>query len=171
MKHSFFKILPVVILFFLLFVLINNQKDSYNIKSARNIDLAKYSLMSFNEKKIIKLESIKEETYAINIFSTGCEACVREYPELLNLPKNLVVYGVSYLESLNDLEQFFLSKENIYKDIFIDETGDILFDLGAVSFPEIFIIHKNKVVYNYRGMLSSHVIQNEIEPLMRSLGL
>jgi cytochrome c biogenesis protein CcmG/thiol:disulfide interchange protein DsbE len=120
--------------------------------------------ISLQEGKILPLSFIEDDLYAINIFATWCESCVKEYPLIEELSGKIPIYGLNYNDSIEDMKEFFAQNGNCYKDIFLDPHGEAMRFFGTSLIPEIFIISNGKVIYRITGKLTEEIISKKILP-------
>jgi DsbE subfamily thiol:disulfide oxidoreductase len=144
-----------------LFLILNKEEEDNFIA----FDLPKEAqFISLKDGKITPLSFIKDDLYAINIFATWCESCVKEYPLIQELSKKIPIYGLNYNDSVEDMKEFFTRYTNCYKDILLDPHGEAMRVFGTSLIPEILIISGDKVIYRVVGKLTEEIINKKIIP-------
>jgi cytochrome c biogenesis protein CcmG/thiol:disulfide interchange protein DsbE len=117
-------------------------------------------------------EDLLGKVWMLNVWASWCVACRQEHPALVAFARrNLVpVYGLNYKDGRADGQAWLDRLGNPYVASVFDADGRMGIDYGVYGVPETFIIDRQGVVrFKHIGPLTPELIQERIEPLLKSL--
>ena len=128
------------------------------------VERPKFSLVDAFTNESVNNEDLKGKTYAVNIFSSYCLACIEEMPAIKSLSKKMPVYGIAYMDSKESLENFVEKHGNPYSLLAGDFSGQIVAKSFRVSAVPITLIVNGtgKVVFRHDGELTQDMIEKHI---------
>jgi len=106
----------------------------------------------------------------INFFASWCIPCVAEMPTLLELGREVPIWGIAYKDKPANAAGFVARSGNPYARIASDQDGLAALDWGISGVPETFIIGPGGIIrWHNAAPLDSATIRNTILPLVASL--
>jgi thiol-disulfide isomerase/thioredoxin len=126
-------------------------KTLYNRKMREEQQVAPdFSIVDFNGKTI-KLSDFKNKYVLINFWGSYCAPCVKEFPMLTKLIKELPKeVAVIYVNTDKSYEAFARAREKYnLTGIHVKATDTLIKNYKAESIPQLYLIDKNgKIVYD-----------------------
>tara|TARA_B100001250_G_scaffold396311_1_gene402170 strand:- start:201 stop:728 length:528 start_codon:yes stop_codon:yes gene_type:complete len=160
MRKTFF-ILPLVffLIFGIFFYLLSTDRNPSEIPSnLLNKTVPIFEAESlFKNEKFISLNEFKDEITLVNFFATWCKPCRDEHIYIKRFAdqKNIKVIGINYKDNQKKTKKWLNDLGNPYKDILIDQNGNIAIDWGVYGIPETFIINSNGIIkYRHVGPIT-----------------
>ena len=160
MRKTFF-ILPLVffLIFGIFFYLLSTDRNPSEIPSnLLNKTVPIFEAESlFKNEKFISLNEFKDEITLVNFFATWCKPCRDEHIYIKRFAdqKNIKVIGINYKDNQKKTKKWLNDLGNPYKDILIDQNGNIAIDCGVYGIPETFIINSNGIIkYRHVGPIT-----------------
>ncbi len=108
----------------------------------------------------------------LNIFASWCISCRVEHAQLMALKNQraVLIYGLDYKDSPNDVLKWLNKSGNPYERIGFDQIGNTAINLGVYGTPETFVIDKLGIVrYKYIGPITKDVWESELQPEVEKL--
>ena len=108
----------------------------------------------------------------VNFFATWCKPCRDEHIYIKRFAdqKNIKVIGINYKDNQKKTKKWLNDLGNPYKDILIDQNGNIAIDWGVYGIPETFVVNSKGIIkYRHVGPITKktykkiNLIINEIE--------
>ena len=165
---SFLIIIPLILIFIILYIGLNKSKF-YEPKSKIE-NIPEFTAITFFKKKKVNTQNIffKDKFYLFNIWASWCVPCKDEHPLLVSLGNNdqLEIIGLNYKDNLKNAEKFLNELGNPYKKILIDRDGTKAIEWGAFGVPETFLVFENKIVKKFIGPLNIKSVK-EIEEIIK----
>ena len=113
---------------------------------------------------------LKGKLTLVNFFASWCGPCREEHPVLAELPKNVVLVGVSYKDRPEDTKAWLAELGNPYKTVALDLHGQAGLDFGVYGVPETYLIDRDGVIrFKQTGPLTADIIKNTLLPLVARL--
>lgn len=147
---------------------IEGQQLGTSSENGAQINIALPELFS---GKTLTHEQLPEPPFLLNIWGTWCPACHQEHPYLLTLANDIAIIGINWPANNPDepeLAREFLQKSgNPYQKVLVDQTGQLIIDLGVYGAPETFLIGPDyRIVKRYAGPLNAEIWMHEFAPLL-----
>ena len=110
--------------------------------------------------KILILNNTNNNLFIINIFASWCAPCKVEHPFLMQLKKKKIsIIGINYKDNKKNAKVFLQKYGNPYKEVLLDNKGELSINLGAYGVPETFLIDKNfKIIDKHIGPISNQFV-------------
>jgi len=106
----------------------------------------------------------------VNFFASWCIPCVAEMPNLVELGKQVPIWGIAYKDKPANAAGFLARAGNPYSRIASDEDGLAALDWGISGVPETFVIGPGGIIrWHNAAPLSADLIQHTLLPLVASL--
>lgn len=122
----------------------------------------------------VKREDLLGKVWVMNVWASWCAPCREEHPLVIALARDrkVPVIGLNYKDRPGDALIWLERLGNPYAATLIDFDGKVGIDFGVYGVPETFVIDAQGVVrYKHVGALTSQVIKQNIEPLLKELGV
>lgn len=122
----------------------------------------------------VKREDLLGKVWVMNVWASWCAPCREEHPLVIALARDrkVPVIGLNYKDRPGDARIWLERLGNPYAATLIDFDGKVGIDFGVYGVPETFVIDAQGVVrYKHVGALTSQVIKQNIEPLLKELGV
>ena len=136
---KFLRILPVIlflILSYFLYWKITHIKEAKELSSAL-IDKKLPNLeLEYLEGKFLLRDILGEKPFIINYFASWCAPCRLEHKVLTKYSKDIIVVGVAYKDSKQNIKTFLEELGNPYSILLLDEWGRAAINLGLYGVPE-----------------------------------
>ena len=120
----------------------------------------------FNEKQMLG------QVWILNVWASWCPPCLAEHPVVTRIATAGLapVIGLNYKDARDDALPWLERNGNPYQLIAFDRDGRIGIDYGVYGVPETYVIDRQGVIrYKHIGPLSAEVVQQKVEPLVKSL--
>ena len=120
----------------------------------------------------IARDDLLGKVWILSVWASWCVACQAEHPLLVALAaKKLVpIYGLNYKDDRLDGLRWLARYGDPYEASLLDSDGRVGIDFGVYGVPETFVIdQKGLIRFKQIGPLTSEVIRDQIEPLVRQL--
>ena len=161
---KFLRILPVIlflILSYFLYWKITHIKEAKELSSALidkklpNLDL------EYLEGKFFLGDILGKKPFIINYFASWCAPCRLEHKVLTKYSKDIIVVGVAYKDSKQNIKTFLEELGNPYSILLLDEKGRAAINLGLYGVPETYFINiDGKIKYRQVGPLTEEKFEN-----------
>ena len=123
-------------------------------------------------KKNFSPESMKGQTWILNVWASWCVACREEHPVLVELGKLQVapIIGLDYKDKREDAMTMLSLQGNPYLLSAFDANGRVGIDYGVYGVPETYVIDKAGVIrFKHIGPITMAVLNQKILPLLAEL--
>ena len=108
----------------------------------------------------------------VNFWASWCAPCRVEHPNLIELSKELPVYGVNQKDLPEDALAFLEELTNPFEAITVDPTGRKSVEWGVYGLPETFVVNgKGEILTRIVGPLTDRVIEESLRPVLDAAGL
>jgi len=117
-------------------------------------------------------EQMLGRVWLLNVWASWCTVCLDEHPALLDFAKRrqITVVGLNYKDKREFALAWLARHGNPYSLSVFDGDGAVGLDWGVYGVPETFVIDAQGVVrFKHVGALTPRVIEEHLEPLLRSL--
>lgn len=124
----------------------------------------------FNSQKTFSAKNIRGKASLLTVWATWCTACRVEHPMLEHLKNqyHVPMYGIVYKDDAQEAIRYLKRKGNPFIMVGNDFNGDAATDLGIYGTPETFVISpEGRIVYRYLGVITPHVWENKIYPILK----
>ena len=118
-------------------------------------------------------DALKGTPAVINFFASWCVPCRIEHPFLMRLAGTgkTPIYGIDYKDKAADALRLLAQYGNPYRAIGQDSEGRTGLDFGITGVPETYVLDRDGIVRRrWVGPLTEDQLENELLPLLRSLG-
>lgn len=116
------------------------------------------------------LEALRGKVVVLNFWSTWCQPCKREHPELLSSAKSypeVVFLGVVYQDSTAKVRGYLKQKGTAYPHL-EDPDSRMAIDYGVAGVPETYFIDKKGVIRKkVASPVNSAFLGEQLEVLLR----
>jgi cytochrome c biogenesis protein CcmG/thiol:disulfide interchange protein DsbE len=112
------------------------------------------------------------EVALLNVFGSGCVACLTEHPLLMGLTEtgDVKIIGVNWRDTRVKAERWLTRYGNPYGAIIFDADSLLAIDLGVTGAPETFVIdRKGQIRYKHTGPITEDVWRDSLRPLIDTL--
>lgn len=123
-------------------------------------------------KKNFSPESMKGQSWILNVWASWCVACREEHPVLVELGKLQVapIIGLDYKDKREDAMTMLALQGNPYLLSAFDANGRVGIDYGVYGVPETYVIDKAGVIrFKHIGPITMAVLNQKILPLLGEL--
>lgn len=133
---------------------------------------------AFNAPSVIDPQQTLRDTdwrgkvWVLNVWGSWCTACRAEHPVLMDFARRATVpiVGLNYKDKREDALRWLERFGDPYSVSLSDRDGRIGIDFGVYGAPETFVVDQAGVVrFKHVGILTSELITERIEPLIRQL--
>ena len=122
------------------------------------------------EGKTWSLEALRGKVVVLNFWSTWCQPCKREHPELLASARaypEVVFLGVVYQDSVGKVRGYLKQKGTAYPHL-EDPDSRMAIDYGVAGVPETYFIDKKGIIRKKVAFaVNSTFLGEQLEPLLR----
>lgn len=122
----------------------------------------------------VKREDLLGKVWVMNVWASWCAPCREEHPLVVAFARErkVPVIGLNYKDRPGDARVWLERLGNPYAATLIDFDGKVGIDFGVYGVPETFVIDAQGVVrFKHVGALTTQVIRQKIEPLLKELGV
>jgi cytochrome c biogenesis protein CcmG/thiol:disulfide interchange protein DsbE len=114
--------------------------------------------------------SLVGEPAVINFWASWCVACRTDHPLLLELSRDVTVFGVNHLDQRDDALRWLDYFGDPYVASLFDAEGLIARRLDIEALPVSFVIDREgRIRYRHDGPLDSDTVETIIRPLIGDL--
>lgn len=107
---------------------------------------------------------------AINFFASWCVPCEAEHETITALSAELPVYGINYMDGVDQAAAFLRRLGNPYEKVFYDDEGRMGVEWGLIGVPTTYIIDENNnIIYRHDSPLTPAHIEDDIKPLLEEM--
>jgi cytochrome c biogenesis protein CcmG, thiol:disulfide interchange protein DsbE len=132
-----------------------------------------FALATLHEpQRTITTQSLRGQPWILNVWASWCVACREEHPLLVAFAKrkSVALYGLNYKDQRDAGIRWLNALGNPYDASLFDADGRLGLDFGVYGVPETFVVDAQGVVrYKHIGPLTPAVLENKIEPLLKTL--
>jgi cytochrome c biogenesis protein CcmG, thiol:disulfide interchange protein DsbE len=121
----------------------------------------------------VKREDLLGKVWVMNVWASWCAPCREEHPLVVAFARErkVPVIGLNYKDRPGDARGWLERLGNPYAVTLIDFDGKVGIDFGVYGVPETFVIDAKGVVrFKHVGALTTQIIRQNIEPLLKELG-
>lgn len=133
---------------------LNQTPDKGNIKNAN-----------------ISLRNLPNDYTLINVWGSWCISCIKEHPFLMSLKGKISILGINWYDDPDKANQFLTQYGNPFYQILVDDDGVFSVAMGVKGAPESFLVKKNTVIAQHRGILTREVWQKKFAPHLKNLDI
>jgi len=122
----------------------------------------------------VKREDLLGKVWVMNVWASWCAPCREEHPLVVAFARErkVPVIGLNYKDRPGDARGWLERLGNPYAVTLIDFDGKVGIDFGVYGVPETFVIDAKGVVrFKHVGALTTQIIRQNIEPLLKELGV
>ena len=148
-------LLILLTFFYLLIIERNPSKLPSNLLDKNVPKFEAESLLK--SEKFVSSKEFGNEIMLVNFFASWCKPCRDEHIYIKRFAdqKNIKVIGINYKDNQKKTKKWLNDLGNPYKDILIDQNGNIAIDWGVYGIPETFIINSNGIIkYRHVGPIT-----------------
>lgn len=127
-----------------------------------------------NPQERITREQLLGRVWMLNVWASWCGPCREEHPVLMGVAqrKLLPIVGLNYKDQRDNSLAWLKEHGNPYQASLVDADGRIGLDFGVYGVPETFVIDQAGVIrYKRVGVLTPELVEKDIVPLLRRLGV
>lgn len=104
----------------------------------------------------------------VNVWASWCPPCRAEHPTLMDLSRELPVYGIDLKDNEADALEFLAEDGDPFAAIATDPRGRGAIDWGVTAPPETFILDgEGRILYRHAGPLIRDDFENRFLPRLR----
>jgi len=123
---------------------------------------------------VLRREELLGRVWLLNVWASWCGPCRVEHPQWLKLAQRqpgVTLIGLNYKDERAAANAWLQDVGNPYTDSLFDPQGQLGLDYGVYGVPETFVIDRDGVVrFKHVGPLTSAVVREQIEPVLKRLG-
>ncbi len=168
--------IPVIVIAILIAILVSqyveNIKMRFKPAPFPYLELREFSLDK-ETSTIFTSNDFPKKPMIVNIFNSTCIACIREHPQLMTLAQKhgITIYGISYNDTKENIENFLTENGNPYERIAITSPNYDFKTLTITGTPTSFLLDANGMIrYRHKGIISQKAIDGVILPTMERIG-
>jgi cytochrome c biogenesis protein CcmG/thiol:disulfide interchange protein DsbE len=131
-----------------------------------------FSLAGLNGAGISR-DGLKGGPVVVNFFASWCVPCRIEHPLLMRLSEreHVPLYGIDYKDKPQDATSLLAQLGDPYRAIGLDRDGRVGLDFGVYGVPETYVLDSTgRIRKRFVGPLTARQVENELLPLLKSLG-
>ena len=118
-------------------------------------EIPKFKLSSFGNESFEDSDLRTKDLKLVNFFASWCPPCKVEHVNLIELSKNVKIFGIAKKDTVKNIETWFSVRGNPYNKIGFDHDGMISINWGVYGLPETFIINsEQKIIYRHVGAIT-----------------
>lgn len=173
MKAKF--LIPLVLFIVLVvFLAIGLNRDPHEVPSPLIGKPAPYFELPqlADPSKNFSPESMKGQTWILNVWASWCVACREEHPVLVELGKLNVapIVGLDYKDKRDDALAMLARQGNPYVLSVSDANGRVGIDYGVYGVPETYVIDKEGIIrFKHIGPITMNLLNQKMIPLLGQL--
>jgi cytochrome c biogenesis protein CcmG/thiol:disulfide interchange protein DsbE len=125
-----------------------------------------------DSKKTFSPESMRGQTWILNVWASWCAACRDEHPVLVELDKLQIapIIGLDYKDKRENAMTMLSRQGDPYLLSAFDADGRVGIDYGVYGVPETYVIDKAGVIrFKHVGPITMAVLNQKILPLLSEL--
>lgn len=104
----------------------------------------------------------------VNFWASWCAPCRVEHPNLIELAKDIPVYGINKGDQPADALKFLDDLGNPFIAVTTDYTGRQSIEWGVYGLPETFVLDgEGKIVLRFVGAITQRRLQSELLPAIQ----
>lgn len=130
-----------------------------------------FSLSSLDdENAVITKDALIGEVTVVNVFGSWCAACVIEHPNLMEITKEVRLWGVNWRDERESGQSWITKHGDSYDTILFDPDSRLAIDLGIGGAPESYVVDKfGRVRYKHIGIITPEIWNDTLRPIVQSL--
>jgi len=128
-------------------------------------------LLNQPDKKFSQKDMLGK-VWIMNVWASWCPPCLVEHPIVTRIAQSGMapVVGLNYKDQRDDALPWLKRNGDPYLLNVYDLNGRIGIDYGVYGVPETYVIDQKGIIrYKHVGPLTTDVVQNKVEPLVREL--
>jgi cytochrome c biogenesis protein CcmG/thiol:disulfide interchange protein DsbE len=122
----------------------------------------------------VRREELLGRVWLLNVWASWCGPCRAEHPQWLALARRqpaVTLIGLNYKDDRGAASAWLQDLGNPYTESLFDPHGQLGLDYGVYGVPETFVIDRDGIVrFKHVGPLTTAVLREQIEPLLKRLG-
>ncbi|WP_062310965.1 DsbE family thiol:disulfide interchange protein [Polynucleobacter sinensis] len=125
-----------------------------------------------NPQKTFSPQTMKGQTWVLNVWASWCVACREEHPVLVEMGRlNLApIIGLNYKDQRDAALAMLDRQGNPYLLSAFDANGRVGIDYGVYGVPETYVIDKLGVIrFKHIGPITMDLLNRKIIPLLAEL--
>ncbi len=105
----------------------------------------------------------------VNFWASWCAPCRVEHPYIMDIAKDVPVYGINRDRTVDQATGFLDELGNPYAAVIGDPQNRQSIEWGVYALPETFVLNGDgEVVLHIRGPLNEPLMQNKIRPAIEA---
>lgn len=131
-----------------------------------------FSLPDLGSGDTLAKADVTGDVMLVNVWATWCPACLVEHPVLLRLAKEegVPIVGVNYNDDPDKARVWLVRHENPYRNVLVDQQGELGIDLGIYGAPETFVVDAEGTIrYKHIGAVTEAVWAETLAPIFATL--
>ena len=176
MKRFWWFLIPLLVFATLVFFLARGlTKDpSYVPSPLVGKPAPTFDLPQLHEAKLsFAPADLKGRVWLLNVWASWCVSCREEHAVLIDFARkhpDVPLIGLDYKDQRPDALNWLRQQGNPYVLSVFDADGRVGIDYGVYGVPETYVIDQAGVIrYKHIGPLTSAVVSDIIDPLLKSL--
>tara|TARA_B100000029_G_scaffold195273_1_gene193394 strand:- start:372 stop:887 length:516 start_codon:yes stop_codon:yes gene_type:complete len=143
-------------------------KKVYDTEGLVGKPILKIDLELLNSEKIFNTEELRKNDFTlINFWASWCGPCRKEHKHLMNLSKNIKIFGVNVKDEKSQANKFINKMGNPYYLIASDHDGKKAVHFGVYGLPETILIKKDLIIIKkYIGPINGQ----DVKKILRLIG-
>ncbi len=113
----------------------------------------------------VTAESLRGQTYLLNVWGSWCVACAQEHPVLMRLAASgrLPIIGLNWKDEPEAAVAMLRRGGDPYTAIAVDASGRTAIDFGVIAAPESFLIDgKGQIIYKHTGPIDWASVESQL---------
>lgn len=170
---QFFRILPLIVLFFLSLLLaaglFNSGDDNPKESRVIGLNVSDFTIPTLDGKANVSPKHWLGKVVVVNIFASWCEPCAAEHPVLMRLAKTgkVEIVGIAWKDKPENTAGFLKKYGVPFHQIGSDAKGDTTLAFALTGVPETYIIdQQGKIAYNYKAPITDKMVDEIILPMV-----
>jgi cytochrome c biogenesis protein CcmG/thiol:disulfide interchange protein DsbE len=120
--------------------------------------------------RTVATEDLKKQVSLLNVWATWCVSCRHEHPLLMQLARQVPIFGLDYKDERPDARAWLQRFGNPSVANAFDADGRVGIDWGVYGTPETFIIDQaGQIRYKHIGPITAQDAQEIILPWVQKL--
>lgn len=164
----FFFILTILLLGY--FALMQGKDESANALPSRNAP--ELTINGLDGYESPPLSSLRDGFVLVNFFASWCGPCEAEMGVLMDLPEDVIVYGVAWRDKPDALTAWLKRMPSAYDYVAMDKDNETSIFYGSTGVPESFLISpEGIIVMHHAGPLTSDIVAETLLPIINKAGM